>query len=349
MKNLSGFNKLVFFLNIIVTIVCILGYVIPFLAPKLFPLLSVFTLFLPLLLIVNILFFGYWLIQLKRQMLLSGIVFFLGITFVNKFYKFSEKQSMFANEDVTVMSYNVRLFNLYKWIPSDTIDIAISRFIKKENPDILCLQEFSTNNKADFRVYKHKYIFIEGENTKLGQAIFSKYPIVNKGVLHFPNSTNNAIFADVKRGKDTLRVYSIHLQSIKITPDVHEIDQDPQNITQNQSKRIFKRISTSFAKQQEQAEIIASHRATTQYPTLVCGDMNNSAFSYVYRKVKGNLQDAFEESGKSFGATYSFKYYPARIDYIFADRDFEIKKFETFSTITYSDHYPIKATLYLEK
>jgi hypothetical protein len=46
--------------------------------------------------------------------------------------------------------------------------------------------------------------------------------------------------------------------------------------------------------------------------------MNNSAYSYVYRNIKGT-KDSFEEAGKGFGATYKFKYYPTRIDYIFAD------------------------------
>jgi hypothetical protein len=36
----------------------------------------------------------------------------------------------------------------------------------------------------------------------------------------------------------------------------------------------------------------------------------------MYRNIKGTLKDSFEEAGKGFGATYKFKYYPTRIDYI---------------------------------
>ena len=53
--------------------------------------------------------------------------------------------------------------------------------------------------------------------------------------------------------------------------------------------------------------------------------MNNSAFSFVYRTIKGSMQDAFESNGEGFGKTYNFKYYPARIDYIFADKNIQIK------------------------
>ena len=76
--------------------------------------------------------------------------------------------------------------------------------------------------------------------------------------------------------------------------------------------------------------------------------MNNSAFSYVYRIIKGRLRDSFEEAGKGFGQTYRFKYYPARIDYIFADRKMQVKKFETFPEFDNSDHFPIIAKLSME-
>jgi endonuclease/exonuclease/phosphatase family metal-dependent hydrolase len=76
--------------------------------------------------------------------------------------------------------------------------------------------------------------------------------------------------------------------------------------------------------------------------------MNNSAFSYVYRGIKGGSKDCFEEAGKGFGATYKFKYYPARIDYIFADQKMIVKKFESFSDFENSDHYPIMSKIAME-
>ena len=57
MKKLGWFNKGIFYINIVLTILTFTAYILPFLAPKLFPLLSVFTLFLPLMLILNLLFF----------------------------------------------------------------------------------------------------------------------------------------------------------------------------------------------------------------------------------------------------------------------------------------------------
>ena len=81
---------------------------------------------------------------------------------------------------------------------------------------------------------------------------------------------------------------------------------------------------------------------------VVCGDMNNSAFSYVYRIIKGNLQDTFEEAGRGFGQTYNFKYYPARIDYIFADPKMSVKSFHNFPEFINSDHIPVMSRMSLE-
>ena len=345
MKKLSWFNKLMFFFNIVLAVLTFLAYVLPFLAPKFFPLLSVLTLVLPFFLILNGLYFIFWLLQLKRQIILSGLVLLMGITFINKFYKFSSQNLPTEEKDFLVMSYNVRLFNLFELIDYEDVPLEIRKFINEKNPDILCVQEYSKAANIDLKVYQHKYIFMQGDKIKTGQAIFSKFPIINEGNLDLPSSNNSVIFADIKKGKDIIRIYNMHLQSIKISPDVNEISENIDEINQQKSLMVVRRISRAFKKQQQQAEIIMNHKKSCEYPIIICGDMNNSAFSYVYRRIRGDLQDAFEESGKGFGKTYNFRYYPARIDYIFSDSDMQVKSFEHFPEFINSDHFPIMARL----
>ncbi len=345
MRKLSWFNKVMFIFNSVLAVLTFLAYVLPFLAPKLFPILSVLTLILPLFLIVNGLFFIYWLIQFKRQMFLSGLVLIFGITFINKFYKFSAVNLPKEEKDFVVMSYNVRLFNLFEWLPDTDVVSYIRTFINDKNPDILCIQEYSNGAQIDLKVYPHRYIFMQGDKIKSGQAIFSKFPIIDEGNLKFPNSSNSVIFADIKKGKEIIRVYNMQLQSIKISPDVNEISENIDEINKQKSQLVFNRISTAFKKQQQQAELIMNHKKNCEYPIIICGDMNNSAYSYVYRNIKGDLNDAFEEAGGGFGNTYHFRYYPARIDYIFADAKMRVKNFESFPNFVNSDHYPIMARL----
>ena len=349
MKNLSWFNKLMFFLNMVLTVSTFVAYILPFLAPKTFPFLAVLTLFMPLFFILNGLFFIYWGIQFKKRMILSGLVLLMGITFINKFYKFSAKDYPEEEKDFTVMSYNVRLFNVFKWFERDDVPENIRGFINDKNPDILCIQEYSNSGDIDLKVYPHRYIFMDGKQIKTAQAIFSKFPIIDQGIIFFPNSSNIVVFADIKKGKDIIRVYNMHLQSIKISPDVNEINENIDVLNQGgKSQKLFYRISKAFMQQQQQAEIFKEHKNQSPYPIIICGDMNNSAFSYVYRNIKGKLKDSFEEVGIGFGATYKFRYYPARIDYIFADENMTVKKFESFPEFENSDHYPIMAKLSME-
>ncbi|WP_379693423.1 endonuclease/exonuclease/phosphatase family protein [Flavobacterium sp. HJSW_4] len=337
-----------FFLNIVLTVLTFSVYVLPFLAPKSFPLLSVLTLFMPAFFVANGLFFVYWGIQFKKRLILSGLVLLTGITFISKFYKFSAKEYVKDEKDFSVMSYNVRLFNVFKWLDRDDIPSNIKAFIDEKDPDILCIQEYSNSAHLDLKVYPHRYIFIDGKKIKTGQAIFSKFPIIEEGKIVFPKSDNNVVYADIKRGKDIIRVYNMHLQSIKISPDVSEISDDIDNVNQKKSQRIYGRISKGFKQQQEQAEIFREHIKNCKTPMIICGDMNNSPFSYVYRNIKGKLKDAFEEAGEGFGATYKFKYYPARIDYIFTDSKMKVKQFESFPDFENSDHYPIMTRLSME-
>lgn len=338
MKKLAWFNKIAWFFNIVLVLLTLAGYLLPSLAPKLFPFLAVLTLILPSLLILNLLFVIYWAVQLKRQVFLSIVVFFIGYTFFAKFYRFSEKQTEVAESDFTVLSYNVRLFNLFKWMPDENVSENIKRFIEEEKPDIICFQEYSKSADYELDDYKFRHIIMHGKKIKSGQAIFSKFRIIDQGEIALPNSDNNVVYADIIKNQDTIRVYSIHLQSVNISPDINDIDE-------SKSKRIFNRLSAAFKEQQLQSELIQSHMKDFKGHKIICGDMNNTAFSYVYKNIIGDMNDAFVEAGKGFGQSYNYKYYPARIDYILVDDVFDVKAFKTFNDFKNSDHFPVMARL----
>lgn len=235
------------------------------------------------------------------------------------------------------MNYNVRLFNLYDWIPEKNIENKIVDFIKTEAPEILSIQEYHPHKNIDLSFFKYKYEKLSGKKTKYGQAIFSQYPIVNSGSIEFPDTGNNAIFADILKGVDTIRVYNIHLESL-------HIDANVETLKNEDSERLFKRIGATFKMQQFQTELFLIHKTQCAYKMIICGDFNNTIFSYVYRKIKGDLNDTFKEAGNGFGRTYDFKFFPVRIDFIFADEAFTVNGFKAYNE-HYSDHYPIMTTL----
>ncbi|GGK33025.1 endonuclease [Yeosuana aromativorans] len=343
MKKLHLIDKIVFVFNTILAAVLLVSFVLPYLPPKTFSQLSVLSLSVPFLIVVNVLFFLYWLLKVKRQLVLSLLILIIGYVFYGSLYKFSSSEDSDINTDdaFKVMNYNVRLFNLYKWIPQQDVDVKIVDFIKEQAPDILSIQEYHPDSRIDLSFFKYRYDKLSGKHTKHGQVILSQFPIVNSGSVEFPNTANNAIYADVVKGNDTIRVYNIHLESLRIDTDVDKLKEEG-------SERLFKVAGSTFKMQQFQTELFLLHKRQCHYKMIICGDFNNTAFSYVYRKIKGDLNDTFKEAGNGFGRTYDFRFFPVRIDFIFADEAFAVNKFKTFDD-HFSDHYPIMTTLSLKQ
>ncbi len=106
-------------------------------------------------------------------------------------------------------------------IGNNNLGQTFEKFIDANNPDIICLQEFSRIYKIPLIVKNYPYYFIKYRNRFTNYSpltIFSKYPIIGKGSLDFTNTGNNSIYVDLALPKDTLRVYNIHLQSLKVRP-----------------------------------------------------------------------------------------------------------------------------------
>ncbi len=333
-------NKIIFFVNSLVAFALLMSYLLPYVSPQTFPLLSVLSLAVPILIVINSLFFVYWLIFLKRKMLLSLIVLILGISHVSSLYKLRGKSSDETSGTLSLLSFNVHAFNRFQWIDSDRIPEDVSKLIKDENPDIFCAQEFYNNPNIDFSQYVNKYENFHHKSRELALVIFSKYRIINKGSLNFKKTANNVIFADIVLSKDTVRVYNVHLQS-------HGISTKTDDLAKADSQKLYRRIQTSFVKQQSQAEQLIAHMRSSPYKNIVMGDFNNTAYSYIYDKIKSeNLQDTFKEAGKGFGKTFNFELFPARIDFILVPDETEVISFKSFD-VELSDHYPIFAKIKL--
>jgi hypothetical protein len=70
---------------------------------------------MPPVFILNSLFLFTGFFNLKKENDFIRYCVFIGITFINKFYKFSTDTHPAEDKDFIVMSYNVRLFNLFNW------------------------------------------------------------------------------------------------------------------------------------------------------------------------------------------------------------------------------------------
>ncbi len=339
MGKLNAFEKLMFFINSLMAFLLLLAYLLPFVPPKKFAFVSVLSLAVPFLIIINLLFVVFWLLKVKKQLLLSLLVLAIGYNYLFSLYKFSGSKNINDQQNISIMNYNVRLFNAFKWIEDDHINKRISEFIAERNPDILCIQEYRPDAAVAMKGY-FKYEKLTGDKVKNGQAIFTKFPIVNSGSIEFEKTSNNAIFVDVVKENDTIRIYNLHLQSLRIDPKVEKL-------AQGDSENLIKRAGSAFKLQQSQTEQFLDHKKKCTYQMIICGDFNNTAYSYVYKEIKGDLRDAFKQAGNGFGRTFDFKFFPVRIDFVMVDDEFDINGFKTYD-VKYSDHYPIMAKVRLK-
>ena len=337
MKNLSFIKKIILVLNYIAALALLIGFVSPYLPAGFLSFLQFTSLIFPFLVLLNILFVLYWLLQFKKYVFISLLTLMLNYYHIQAIYQWSGKHTI-EPKGFTLMSYNVRLFNAYQWIKTKGIPVDISNYIKDQHPAILLLQEYRQDAHTDFSQYKYKHIVLKGKKRKAGLAIFSNYKIVNQGDLNFKDTYNNAIWADVLVGKDTIRIYNVHLQSYKIVNPNDLVDQD--------SEKVRIKLQNVFNTQQRQARKVQANIENSKYATIVGGDFNNTAFSAPYRILKSGKQDAFVTAGNGFGTTWQFKYIPLRIDFILADdKYFNIENFETLNHIKFSDHFPIKTSI----
>lgn len=338
MKKLSLFNKILFIINTIFAIGLVVSFALPYLEPQTYGVVAIMSLVVPVLILINVFFVVYWiLIGFKKQLLQSLIVLMFSYFLQPSIYKFNPATST-SKDGITVFSYNVRKFNKYNWLKAKDIDRKIDSFITSLNPDIVALQEFRITKGFNLK-YPYSYHNISKSNRQSGLAIYSKYPIINKGNIVVKRYTNSIIFADILKGKDTIRVYNFHLFSLGVSPEKDYLEP-------NESKKMIKRLSKAFSVQQEEVYGLVEETRNCSYKMIVVGDMNNTSHSWAYKKIKGDFSDTFLEAGKGFGKTYDFNKIPLRIDYILVDEEIKVNNHMVFD-MKLSDHQPIMAEIEL--
>jgi endonuclease/exonuclease/phosphatase family metal-dependent hydrolase len=364
-KKIGFFKVSVFVLNIIAATVLLLVQLAPSINPNYLWFAELVGYGYPFVLIINLLFIIYWAFHQHRFALLSIAIILLGYDKLTLLYQpglFKVKAPV--NEtSIKVMSYNVRLFDLYNWTGNIGTRNKIFDLLHKEVPDIICFQEYFNSDDATLPTndtlldvlgvkYSHVVYGLTLRKTyHWGLATFCKYPIVNKGLLFFEEGkTNFGIFTDVMIENDTVRIYNLHLQSNHFKKKDYEFIANPDSGDNKQivegALSIMKRLKTAVIKRTSQVEEVRAHMDNCKYPIILCGDFNDPPFSYAYQTLKKGMHDSFVENGKGFGISYNNAFIPYRIDYILYNNDFNSKKYSMVRQ-KFSDHYPIISWLEL--
>lgn len=305
---------------------------------------------------LNISLLFYLLIRLKVASIYFIISIIIGYSHLNNSFAFNFSKKL-DTEKITVLNYNVRVFNVYEHLRGKNNDLpkAQIKWVKEFDADIKCFQEFYNDSKSDIynttsilgkknRYYAYIHATTKNRiNAEFGMAIFSKHKIVNKGVIdYFKKSNNDVIFADIKIKKDTIRVYNAHLQSLSIEDGEIESVYTEKPKRRNDLIRLKNRFKVGFIERSKQVDILYKHIEACPYPVILCGDFNDLPYSYTYHKIDDLLENAFIDAGMGLGFTHNGKIPFLRIDnQFYSDSKFDVYNFNVMRNITFSDHFPL--------
>lgn len=257
-----------------------------------------------------------------------------------------------------IMTWNVEDFvNL---LPGNPVRLKMLHVIQKNNPDVLCVQEFSEVEGSKWRIsvsheldsLGYKYHFFSNDNISRnasdrvvarGVAIFAKKPFADSGRINIRKKVlnENAIYVTLNYNNKPLRIYTAHLASFALYGDtVNSGSNDIYKLTYHRKRTIEYKLRETEQLHEQQVKIIRSELDKSPLPLIYCGDMNATPCSYNYRYLKNKMQDAFLEKGAGIGGTF-YKILPTlRIDYCFADSSFKIDQCYVLKR-KLSDHYPV--------
>lgn len=367
---LRGFFK---FLNILALIILLCSCLATYIEPTKYWQLTFIGFAFPIVLIVNVFFLFIWIYKRDKFGLISLIAIGLTWKFIHSTFAVNFKEEN-KETGIKIMSWNVKNFDLYNWNKNTETRKQMMELIKNEKADVLCLQEFYTNNQLfhnleylrDSLGYPYVYFFPSVDLRKLpktklqntlwkkgelhqqwGVATFSKFPITDTGKIDFKNSfANDCIYTDIDFNGKKARLYNVHFQSIHLGYDDYAtLD----SLEENQStkwvplKNIMRKMKRAYTKRGQQANAVAESMGSYTGQKILCGDFNDVPVSYTYSTTKDNLQDAFVEKSKGFGATYANKFSVFRIDYTFFDPAIKINSYKRIRK-ELSDHYPVVTT-----
>jgi len=369
-SRLRLFTKRIFIIaNIVVVALFLLACLAAYLNPEHWWFISIMSLAFPLLLIIILLFFLFWLFVKWKLALISFIALIVGWKNTSRLFAFNKQPSFDytkKKDELRIVSWNVaRFIELRKNNNSGSQQrFEMMELLKKQNADVLCLQEFHTSVSPDYynnieyiqKELGYRWFYfsyeVDSKDHWYSSIIFSRLPMIDTGKNYYPKPgiTEVLLHADLKFNNDTIRVYTTHLQSVLFEKEdydkIDKIQHADDGIVQN-SKSIFSKLRIASRIRGHQADAVEKELENSKYPVVFTGDLNDVPGSSTYSTIRGSMQDDFLENGFGIGRTFASLSPTLRIDYIFADRSFTVERFGRHIR-NLSDHYMIIADLKLK-
>jgi endonuclease/exonuclease/phosphatase family metal-dependent hydrolase len=310
-------------------------------------------------LFVNLFFLAYWFYFHKPNCWIPLSVLIISFIYLPQNFSIHLTTPSKKPNELKIMSWNVKCFDLYNWTNNKVTGEIMMNLIKRENPDILCLQEFYTDkknlNNLEFIQHDLGYKYVHFEKTytlrnseQWGVVTFSRFPIVGMRRIPFEvNSGNACIRTTIKIQDSIYQVFNAHLQSlhfgVKDYQYIQHIKEDLDLSQWDKTKSILAKFKKGYYERANQSQVITDSIESSLGTKLVMGDFNDIPMSYAYHTIGNGLNDAYVQAGNGFTPTINMYLPNLRIDFIFADTRLQCNSYKRIKK-ELSDHYPIIAT-----
>ena len=235
-------------------------------------------------------------------------------------------------------TFRVMTYNVHSCVGTDgKLDPSrIAEVIARSSADIVALQELDVGQKRTDGLHQPEWLaerlsmFVHFTAARrcdeghYGNAILSRHPlsVMSEGNLARRSGEQRAVqWVKVSIGELEINVMNTHL-SVQFRERLLQIQQ------------------------LLGAEWIA--KSEGHLPLVVCGDLNSSRFSPVYRGLRRDLVDAQRANGARAVATWPSRRPLFRIDHLFTSRSIAVLRCEVPRdrlTMLASDHLPLLAEL----
>ena len=320
--------------------------------PEAHPYVATVGLVFPLFLALNMAFLVFWLV-FKWRMAVIPVAAYAAAFVPIRTYMPINPGSDIPDGALKVLSYNVRNYggaSAGQHRPYDDI----VEYLGRSGADIVCLQEdvdkWGLAHPRLDSMFRHTDTVYVGDDGKRGNAlgIYTRFPILRKERIRYASAGNGSVAYFLKVGGDTVLVVNNHFESNHLEPAERERYKDmlkgemSQDTARAESKKLIKKLGEAARMRSAQVDSVCAYlRRHSHYPTILCGDFNDTPISYARHTVAELLTDCYVATGRGIGLSYNQKGFYVRIDNIMCSDDFKPFGCKVDSKIAASDHYPI--------
>lgn len=362
-KAVKTIGKIIATLTIAASVALVVSFAACYINPRTFWLPAFAGLAYVPLFFLNLLFLIINILRKKLIFLLPLLTILLGWNIFFATFSFSGTTDSIPDANpnyIRLFTWNVHYFLSTTGPFSNDFREQLFDVIRSSNPTVVCMQEFDAGGPDSAkamsalrsRLNMPFSYFQSFEDPAKGIVIFSKFPIARKGMVPFSNepSGNQCLYADINKSGKIFRVYTVHLESIKLqVKQLNYIDSlvKGKERTIRPSKKIAGQLKRAFEKRGEQAALVRKHASSCPYPYLICGDFNDPPSSYSFHTMARGLKDTFAEKGHGFfPVTYYTGFLQYQIDHILTSKQFNVMD-QRIIRKKLSDHYPVFADVQL--